>query len=147
MSTHVEQEEAVAAMLAERWEHAAKKIERLAEELPAEKFESRPVEGIRSPAEVLRHVAFWNQYVADTLRGKKAEDSQNELPAAEYKSKAKVLEVLRGTAKEAAAALKKQSSGKTAELVLPFIEHTSEHYGQLAVYARMMGVIPPASRG
>ena len=35
---------------------------------------------------------------------------------------------------------------KAAELVMTFVEHTSEHYGQLAVYARLNGIVPPVSR-
>ena len=39
------------------------------------------------------------------------------------------------------------ANGKMLELILTFLEHNSEHYGQLAVYARLMGIVPPASRG
>jgi hypothetical protein len=53
------------------------------------------------------------------------------------------------TAQDAATALREQSdtlSPKSAELVVSFLEHTSEHYGQMAVYSRLLGVVPPASR-
>jgi uncharacterized damage-inducible protein DinB len=33
-----------------------------------------------------------------------------------------------------------------AEMLVTFIEHNSEHYGQLVVYARLNGIVPPASR-
>jgi len=35
---------------------------------------------------------------------------------------------------------------KSMELVVTFLGHTSEHYGQLAVHGRLMGIFPPASR-
>jgi uncharacterized damage-inducible protein DinB len=35
---------------------------------------------------------------------------------------------------------------KTIEMLATFIEHTTEHYGQLVVYARLNGIVPPASR-
>jgi 2-methylisocitrate lyase-like PEP mutase family enzyme len=35
---------------------------------------------------------------------------------------------------------------KASKLLVRFNEHTSEHYGQVAVYARLMGIVPPASR-
>jgi uncharacterized damage-inducible protein DinB len=35
----------------------------------------------------------------------------------------------------------------TTELMISFIEHNCEHYGQLVVYARLQGIVPPASRG
>jgi len=28
---------------------------------------------------------------------------------------------------------------------MTFVEHTAEHYGQLAVYGRLIGIVPPAS--
>jgi hypothetical protein len=58
MTAQVEKEDGVA--LTDRWEHVAQKIQQLAEEIPAEKFEWRPAAGARSSAEILRHVAFWN---------------------------------------------------------------------------------------
>ena len=38
-------------------------------------------------------------------------------------------------------------SPEAAELLVSFIEHNCEHYGQLVVYARLSGIVPPASRG
>jgi hypothetical protein len=35
---------------------------------------------------------------------------------------------------------------KTAAMIITFLEHTSEHYGQLVVYARLNGFVSPASR-
>ena len=39
------------------------------------------------------------------------------------------------------------SDARAVEVVVPFLEHSAEHYGQLAVYARLYGIVPPASRG
>jgi hypothetical protein len=33
-----------------------------------------------------------------------------------------------------------------ADTLVTFIEHAGEHYGQLVVYARLLGIVPPASR-
>ena len=147
MTAPTKEEDAVTAMLVARWEATGAKIATLAEAFPEAKFEWRPVDGVRSFSDVLRHVAFWNQYVADTARGKKAEEQANELPKARYATKAKAIEALRRSHTEAAAALKELGGldAKTAEMVVMFVEHTSEHYGQLAAYARMMDVVPPAS--
>src|SRR5262245_18253683 len=60
---------------------------RAADAIPAVEFESRPLTAIRSLSEVFRHVAFWNQYVADTLNGKQADHIANELPPARYSTK------------------------------------------------------------
>jgi uncharacterized damage-inducible protein DinB len=136
-------------LLIERWEQVSRKFAELAQELPVEKFEWVPVTGIRSCGDVLRHVAFWNQYVTASLRGQDANDSANELSGADYPTKEKALAVLRSSATEVAAALREHRGDlppKSLELVVTFLEHTSEHYGQLVVYSRLMGVVPPASR-
>jgi len=100
---------------------------------------------VRTCGEVLRYVAFWNRYVAAALRVETAGEAGNELPAAKYLAKARILEALRQTAQDAAAALR-EAQVPAAEIVLPFVEHTSEHYGQLAVYARLLDLAPPSSQ-
>ena len=136
-------------MLIDQWEQIGRKLTALAEEFPEDRYEFGPIQDVRTFADVLRHVAFWNQYVALTARGKEADDKLNELPKAEYSSKAKIIDVLRRSIAEAAAAMKEHSAGaepKTGEMIVAFIEHNCEHYGQLAVYARLNGMVPPASR-
>lgn len=149
MTAKAVQKDTVQNMLIGRWEQVAAKLTTLAEAVPEEKYESRPVDGVRTIAEVLRHVAFWNRYVADTLRGKKADDTANELPGTEYASKARIVDALKRSANDAASALREQPGElewKTAEMVVTFLEHSSEHYGQMVVYARWNGIVPPASR-
>lgn len=149
MKTQTEQQEAVALVLLARWEHVSQKIEQLARKFSEQDYEWRPREGVRSCGEVIRHVAFWNQYVRDCLSGKQADDSLNELPAAAYPTKATMVEALRDSAEEAAAALRARTNIRdleVAELLVPFLEHTSEHYGQLATYARLRDLVPPASQ-
>jgi uncharacterized damage-inducible protein DinB len=133
----------------ERWEQAAKKVGDLAEALPEEKLESRIVPGIRTAGEVLRHIAFWNQYLAASLRGEEPDGSANELPSGSYGTKTSIIEALNRSSKEVSKALSDfqvSREPKTAESVMAFVEHTSEHYGQLVVYARLIGIVPPASR-
>jgi uncharacterized damage-inducible protein DinB len=135
-------ENRITSLLADRLEQSSRKLVDLAEAIPADNFDKAPLIGVRTCAEVLRHVAFWNDYVAGTLRGKKVDDSANELPANEYASKEKILEAVRRSADAVTSAVNDQAS----ETVLPFLEHSCEHYGQLVVYARLLGITPPASR-
>lgn len=149
MSTKAMAEQPLTRVLIERWEQAAKKFADLAEEAPEEKFEWGPVAGLRTCGEIVRHVAYWNRYVSAFLLGQETDDSANQLSATEYPTRQKALGVLRESAIGVAAALRKhhaELSPKTLELVVTFLEHTSEHYGQLAVYVRTMGIVPPASR-
>lgn len=149
MASKVVQEQTVSSILIGQWQQVCRKLTVLAEEIPAGNFDYRPAEHVRSVAEVLRHVAFWNTYVADTARGKKADDVANELPKDQYSTKPTIIAVLKRSAEDAARGLQEQGSGLTtevAEMLITFIEHNCEHYGQLAVYARMNGIVPPASR-
>lgn len=95
-------------------------------------------------------MAFWNCYIADLALGKKGDGTANELPKDRFSTKAQVVDALKKSAARTLEALKKTPSGlslQTTETVVTFIEHNSEHYGQLAVYARLNGIVPPASRG
>ena len=133
---------------AARWSDVADKIVALAEEFPAEKYEDRPASGIRSFAEQLRHVAFWNEYVEKTLRRVKADGDANEVPRAKYPTKSKVLAVLKESFDSVKAELANGSPREDSDLdtVISFIEHNGEHYGQLVLYCRLNGIVPPASR-
>ena len=150
MTTKATQQEPVTAKLIGRWQESNRKLAALAEAFPERKYDYTPADGVRSLADVLRHVAFWNQFVADSVRGQKADDTANELSKSEYPSKARIIEVLTKTTEDAASALKDcggEVDPATAELVTSFFEDTCEDYGQLVVYARLNGIVPPASRG
>jgi uncharacterized damage-inducible protein DinB len=149
MASNAVQQETTSMKLINRWEQVCQKLAALGEEFPASKFNSTPVEGTRAIADVLRHVAFWNHYVANTARGRKGDDSANELPKDKFSTKAQILAELNRSAADATEALKKNASSfspELAETVVTFIEHNCEHYGQLVVYARLNGIVPPASR-
>jgi uncharacterized damage-inducible protein DinB len=128
----------MSTMLIGQWEQVNEKLATLAEEFPQDKYEFRPSDGVRTFSEVLRHVAFWNHYVANCAFGGNADDTANELSKSEYPTKAKIIGVLKSSAAEVAKVLRDSPAGlepKTAEMVTSFLEHTSEHYGQLVVYA------------
>ena len=69
MATKAIQLETISEKLTGRWEQVGNKILDLAEAIPENFFEYRPVDGVRTTADVLRHVAFWNIYVADRASG------------------------------------------------------------------------------
>lgn len=137
-------------VLLRQWTEIGEKVVRLAEEFPEDKYEFRPVPGVRTFADNLRHVAFWNGFVARSARGEKADGKQNELPKAEYATKAKIVAALKSSLAEATAQLTSGPAAPTAKLTdlwVSFIEHSGEHYGQMVVYYRLNGLVPPASRG
>ena len=136
--------------LVTRWSEIGEKIVKLAQEFPEDRYDARPVPEIRTFADQLRHVAFWNRYVQKTLRREEADGQANELPAATYGTKGKIVKVLRSTFDDVAKELgtmNGKASNADADTMVSFIEHGGEHYGQLVLYARLNGVVPPASRG
>lgn len=139
-------------LLATRWSDVGNRLVGLAESVPEESYDYRPVPEVRSVAEQLRHVAFWNDYLRDTLRGDDANGDANELSASEYPTKTEILPALRESLAGVCAELVNgDSNGDSSvgderlNLTVSYIEHVGEHYGQLVVYARLCGVVPPAS--
>jgi uncharacterized damage-inducible protein DinB len=150
VATKAVQDGTISAKLIERWQQVCRKLTALAEEVPEDRFDYRPVDGVRTFADVLRHVAFWNQYVADSARGRKGDNTANELQKEGFSTKTRIVEALKQSAGDAADALSEYTSGlspEMAEMVVTFIEHNCEHCGQLVVYARLNQIVPPASRG
>lgn len=147
MSAKLATEKPLSEVLIDRWEHVAQKFAELAQELPAEEW--APVVGLRNCGGVLRHVAFWNGYVTGSLRGRHFTDAANQLPAADYQRRRTHWQCCGVAPAKWQPALWEHRGGltsKSMELVTTFVEHASEHYGQLVVYGRLMGMVPPASR-
>jgi uncharacterized damage-inducible protein DinB len=136
-------------VLAARWAELGDKLVTLAAEFPAGRYEERPAEGVRSFGDQLRHVAFWNDYVAKVLRGEEADGAANELPRSRHPSRQAVVAALResfdAVGREIAAGNGTIGAADVDSMV-SFIEHGGEHYGQLVVYYRLAGLVPPASR-
>jgi cytochrome c556 len=143
-------DETLRDVLLKQWTDISEKVVQLAEQFPEDKYDFKPVAGVRTFGDQLRHVAFWNGYVAKSARGEKADGKLNELPKSEYPTKAAVVKALKSSLAEATALLKQgpaTPSVKLTNLWVSFTEHSGEHYGQLVVYYRLNGIVPPASRG
>jgi uncharacterized damage-inducible protein DinB len=140
----------LSTVMMEQWEQGGRKLTALAEAFPADRYDWKPADGVRTVADVLRHVAFWNQYVAAVVQGKTADDQANELPKEQFSSKAKIMQAVQQSLEDVAGALRDSQARldpQAAETIMSFVGHNSEHYGQLAIYARLSGIVPPASRG
>jgi uncharacterized damage-inducible protein DinB len=139
----------VQEILIGQWHELGKKVLALGEALPASAFEERPLDGVRTPGEIFRHLAFWHDWVAASAKGERPDGSANELPKSAAPSKAEALAAFERSSDAAAKALAAgggEMAAERVELASSFLGHTAEHYGQLAVYARLNGVVPPASR-
>jgi hypothetical protein len=110
-----------------------------AEEFPEDKYNYRPTEDARSFAEIIMHVARSNHLSAASELGKEHED----VSAFAFHSKAQAIAKLKKSFEELDEALKQKPGSRD---VASSLIHVSEHYGNLATYYRLNGLVPPASR-
>lgn len=138
-----------------------------ADAMPEDKFGFAPKEGefkgAMTFAQQLKHVASVNYMVGAAILGEKppADLGSGEAGPAALQTKAEILKYLKDSfayARRAIAAITAKSA--TEARPSPFGQgtitplgmatllsfHAMDHYGQMAVYLRMNGIIPPASR-
>jgi len=139
----------------------------LAEAMPAGKYDFAPTggefKGVRTFAQQMKHIAAVNYLVASAALGEKnpSEAGEGENGPASIQGKDAVVKYLKDSfvyAHKAANAL--TAANMTDPMPSPFgsgtmpriaaasvvVWHTFDHYGQSVVYARMNGIVPPASR-
>ena len=142
------------------WNDIGRKLIAMAEDFPEDKYDYKPTPAQRSFAEQLLHAAGANYFFSDPAMGKKmpaGEDPKRD----QFKTKADIVAFVKKSFADGAAAIKaKGDKGMSDLLVDPFahqqmrvldmaygfIEHSGEHYGQLVVYYRLAGLVPPESR-
>jgi uncharacterized damage-inducible protein DinB len=142
------------------WNDIGRKLIAMAEDFPEDKYDFKPTPAQRSFAEQLLHAAGANYFFINPLLGQKA-PAEEDLKRDKYKTKADIVALVKKSFAEGAAALKaKGDKGMNDTLLDPFanqqvrvydmaygfIEHCGEHYGQLVVYYRLAGLVPPESR-
>lgn len=149
MTATTETRENLTGALIRQWEQTGMKLAKLATAVPEKFYDVATVREVRTFSDVLRHVVFWNRYVAESVRGNNPSGEDNEVARREFPSKRLLLAELDRTINQAADALKEHASEfdpATGEMLMSFIGHNCEHYGQLVVYARIHGIVPPASQ-
>src|SRR5246127_4855381 len=141
------------------WSEIGRKLIAMAEDFPEDKYDFKPTPAQRSFAEQLLHAAGANYFFTNPVMGKEpqaAEDPKRE----QYKSKADIIAFVKKSFADGANAIQsKGEKGLTTEVVYTpeqkarvidiaygIIEHSGEHYGQLVVYYRLAGLVPPGSR-
>jgi hypothetical protein len=137
-----------------------------AEAMPEEKYGFAPISGefagVRTFAEQVKHLAAANYQLGSKALGEQPpQGTKNETAPASVRSKAEILQYLRGSfacLHRAAAAINEKNltepvpglSGTWQRtrlgLVIDALAHASNHYGQMVEYLRMNGIVPPASR-
>jgi uncharacterized damage-inducible protein DinB len=132
------------------------KLTRLAEAIPADKYNWRPADDTRSFAEVFLHISAAN-YNLYKLVGTPP-PSGMDLKGLEKSTtdKAKVVATLKDSFAHAKQAIKAMPDadldksmdwfgGKNTErgILLFIVRHAAEHLGQSIAYARVVGIVPP----
>ncbi len=146
------------------WGHVAHDFTALAEAMPEDKWNFKPAQGkvdrVRTFGEQVKHVACGNEAWAKKIAGEKKLPERCDLggpnPA---KTKAEILAYLRESIRMVDNAIA-STNVDNLQQVLPgpyfgdtrlaclnaALWHISDHYGQLVVYLRMNGLVPPANR-
>ena len=141
------------------WNEIGRKLIAMAEDFPEDKYDFKPVPAQRSFAEQLLHAANANYYFLNSATGQKP---PAEPKRSEYKTKAQVVAFVKKAFTDGAALITKKGDAGLNDILLDpfdptqqarfseqaygFIEHSGEHYGQLVVYYRTAGQVPPESR-
>jgi uncharacterized damage-inducible protein DinB len=147
-------------VLLDSWNDIGRKLIAMAEDFPEDKYDFKPVPAQRSFAEQLLHAAGANYFLIYAAKGLKPPEGDDP-KRSDFKDKAAVVAFVRKSFSEGAALISsKGDSGMSDVMIDPFsknqtrfgdfawgfIEHSGEHYGQLVVYYRVAGLVPPESR-
>ena len=139
----------------------------LAEAMPADRYGFAPTEGAfqgaRTFALQVRHTsALIYMFSASVLEEPNpSEEGENQNGPASLRTKEELVKYLKAAFAYGHKAMKSLTAQNLTDMVNPAygnnkvpraamangaVWHTWDHYGQMAVYARMNGIVPPASR-
>jgi uncharacterized damage-inducible protein DinB len=161
-----EEHRTVAQVLDHSISNIEKEFTSAAEAMPEDKFDFVPTtgefKGVRNYGDQIKHVAAVNYiFGAAILSEKVPVDTGDESGPAAMKSKAEILNYLKDSFAYVHKAVATITEKNMVEpLKSPFGEgtitrlsmatsvspHCFDHYGQMVVYLRMNGIVPPASR-
>ena len=151
----------------ELWNHIGNKLIAMAKDFPEDKYDFKVQKDERTFAQNLLHIAAVDFDIAGRVNGSKlgpdfGQDAHN--PSRDqYKTKADEVKLLEDAVAAGAAVIQQQGDAGL-DKTMPFgwetgrhtvrvpyiwstgVEHSAEHFGQLAVYYRANNLVPPESR-
>ncbi len=147
--------------LQQKWANASTYTLALAESMPADQYDFRPVESEMSFGEQMMHLSSNMVWLcSDYLTDQKPPRSRKEIGDYAHKSKAEVLEVLKESLDYAGATLKNLDPKQLDDSVKFFAgpmskrqitnlmnDHLTHHRAQAIVYLRLNGIKPPGYVG
>jgi uncharacterized damage-inducible protein DinB len=146
--------------LLDNWNDVGRKLIAMAEDFPEDKYDFKAAPTTRTFAERLIHAAHGNQFFINALAGEKMPE-MDDPKREQFKSKAEIVAFVKKSFSDGAAAIKAKGDKGLSDLVVDpfsnaktrvsdfaygFVEHSGEVYGQLSVYYRVAGLVPPESR-
>jgi hypothetical protein len=146
-------------VLLDSWNDIGRKLTAMAEDFPEDKYDFKPTPAQRSFIEQMLHAAGANYYFINAAEGKKP--PQGDPKRDQFKTRADLVAFVKKSFSDGADLIRsKGDAGLSDTFVDPFshqyvrisdyawgfIEHSGEHYGQLVVYYRISGLVPPESR-
>ena len=144
----------------EQWNDVGRKLIAMAEDFPEDKYTSyKPAPESRSFKANIVHASGSMYYFTDTADGKKPR-YPDEYAGDDLKTKAEVVAFVKKCVADGADTIKKLGDAglnkavndggphldRLYDLAYGLVEHSGEHYGQLVVYYRANGLVPPESR-
>jgi uncharacterized damage-inducible protein DinB len=144
----------------EQWNDIGRKLIAMAEDFPEDKYDYKPAPTIGTFAQRLIHAAHANEFFINTVRGEKMPAMADPKPET-FKTKADVVAYVKKSFADGAASIKAKGDKGMSDIVVDpfeneqtrisdfaygFVEHSGEIYGQLTVYYRVAGMVPPESR-
>jgi uncharacterized damage-inducible protein DinB len=138
------------------WESTRSLVLGIAESVPEDKYDFRPTPAVRTAREVLIHLIGENYFFFSRVSGETLESNTH---FDSLKSRAEILKALResydygarvwdGLTEEKALELVPGKGGQPVQrwsAILGAIQDNMNHYGNLVVYLRLNGIVPPRS--
>jgi uncharacterized damage-inducible protein DinB len=139
------------------WEGQKATLVKIAEAMPENKYSFKPTPAQRDFGGHVMHIAQINMMVLKTLGAKTPAPAINEKPA----TKAEMIKAMSDSFDYGTAVLNEQTDqtmagtiagppwmgpSTRARIIAFLIGHTQDTYGQMVVYLRLNGLVPPASQ-
>ena len=149
----------VSSALQQLSQRARRNLVAAAEEMPADKYGFKPTPAQMSFGEVVHHVAGSNEFLCATIAGAKAPAAE-EATFGSAEGKEKLIARVQQSFAFCDSTLAKVDDSKLADSVpffggrqvsralamLALAQDFADHYGQMAMYLRLNGLLPPTAR-
>ena len=144
--------------LLEEWNDIGRRLITIAEDMPEDKYDYKPKPEMRSWVSQVLHAAQGQYYFINPVLGKPLPKDDD--PAlSQLKTRTQVVAYVKKCFDDGAQVIKAQGDAGMAKTVqlgdqmyridalgYDLIAHANEHYGQIVVYYRLNGLVPPESR-